>query len=161
MTKYLAKEIVVTARRISVVGATDGYVQLEDGKIMNLIDQPNLIRPSKEKTQPGDWLVDHGVMQLLLTPDEFDQLYFRPDLKDSLDNIEQLVESFSMQEHDSMTLCVMRLKNGRRIVGECQSYGPDMFADGEAHATAYSNALAKLMHLESHHIHNQLTKVAE
>ncbi len=161
MTKYLPIENAVVARQIVTLGATPGYVQLDDGKIVNLFDLSNLFQPSKTTTQSGDWLVDNGLMQLLLTQAEFEQLYYKPDLKSRLDNIEDLVESFVMQEHDSLTLCVMKLKSGRSVVGECQSYSSDMCVDGEAHAIAYGNALAKLMHLESHQIHNQLTKVAE
>ena len=158
MSKYLPKEKAVTASRIAVLGATPGYVQLDNGKIVNLNDLPVAV-PPQWVTTIGDWLVKTDATLMLLTSDQFDQLFGKPDLKTSLESIEELIESVDMQTSGPLTLCILTLSGNRKIHGHCTQYIDDMCTAEEAQGIAYSNALAQLMHLESHHIQGQLSKV--
>lgn len=159
MSKYLPKENAVTALQIVTVGATPGYVMLSSGKVTNLNDLPVMYSPGRMLT-PGDWLVETDASLMLLSSDQFDQLYGKPDLKARLDSIEELVESAEMQTTGPLTLCVLTLSGNRKIHGHCTMYADGMCTPEEAQGIAYSNAIAKLMQLESHHIQGQLSKVA-
>lgn len=155
MSKYLPIEQPVHAHQIAHTGASGQFVELDNGSVVKL----NEIGSIKHTAEVGDFIVITPTHSLLMSAEQFNSAYHKPNLKSHLDAIEEQIESVEFIVRDSLTLCVLRVRGNRFVHGECTRYVKEMCSQEEAEAIAYGNALSQLMRLESYVIQGQESKL--
>lgn len=155
MSKFLPKETAVDVGRIVSIGASGQFVAIDDGSIVKL----NEVCLVTHTPAIGDVVVSNGIYRLLMTESQFSQVFHIPDLKSHLEAIEDLINTFEFINRGALTLCVLNLKSGQTISGECTRYVESMCSQEEAENIAYGNALASLMRAEAYRIQHQTNKV--
>lgn len=155
MSKFLPREIPVNAERVIALGASPNFVQIESGRVIDIskITQLNF------EAVVGDFYVEMGGLKIFMNEDQFNEMFWVPCLKDRLDNIETLVDSFDISVNGPLTICVLSVSGGRKVQGHCTRYTEDLCTQEEAEHIAYANAIAKLMQLEAHVVQGQVNKV--
>lgn len=155
MNKFIPREIAVDVGRIVDIGSSGQFAALDSGAIVKL----NEVCRVKHTPEIGDVIVSNGVYRLLMSESQFDQTHHIPDLKPHLDSVEDLISTFEFINRGPLTLCVLNLKSGQVISGECVRYVESMCSQEEAENIAYGNALAALMRFEAYMVQRQVNKV--
>lgn len=152
MVSFLPKVVPVKALKVVQKGASVNYAMLEDGSV---IDSSKIMRTHPEP-QVGDFVASVFGVKWLMTEQEFNEHFFVPDLQETLENIEDLIEATEFAKSGSTTICILHIQGGRRLVGECVCYVDGMVTDDEAKDIAYQSAVAKLMNHEAYTVQGQM-----
>lgn len=152
---FLPREIPVAAERVIALGASPKFVQVESGRVVDI----SKIMCVHFEAQVGDMIVDIGSLKVLVNEEQFNQMFWKPNLEDHLNNIEDLIESHEFATSGSLTICILHIKHGRQVHGHCTRYVDEMCTPEEAEKIAYSNALVQVMNLESYVVQGQTNKV--
>lgn len=151
MRSFLPKSMPVVALKVIQKGASPTFALLEDGTV---VDSAKIMR-THLIPEIGDVVVNVFGAKWLMTKEEFEENFFQPDLENTLQNIEDLVEATEIAKSGQTTICILHVKGNRRLVGECICYVDGMVTDDEAKDIAYQNALAKLMSNEAYIVQGQ------
>ncbi|EHK6545844.1 hypothetical protein ACEZSR_004026 [Vibrio parahaemolyticus] len=139
MAKYLTKNLPVDARKIIRVGASQGYFQLEDDSVVNC-------KELKAQVDVGDYLIhENGAPTSVMTAEQFELSVFEvPEDLNPL-YVESLIKETDFVEAGPLTLCVLTLKDGRKVTG----YDNAIYGDeDERRELAYHDAFNTLIRHE-------------
>ncbi|GAL22965.1 hypothetical protein JCM19235_1266 [Vibrio maritimus] len=135
---YVTKPAVFTVKQIARLGATPGFFLLDDGSV---VKEPDFIGAEVESF----FVYSDGMVKSVLTAQQLEETATLVPKDLNALHVEQLIAETDFMDTGNLTVCVLTLQDGRKVLGQDNAVGSN---PEEQRELAYHDAFNNLMRHE-------------